>query len=49
LTYRKWLDENQLDQQNRLRDILLTYPPGEEEDKPLWNFLNMQQFENIHY
>jgi hypothetical protein len=37
LRYRRWFDE---DQQNHLvcmRNILLTYPLGEGEDKPVWN------------
>jgi hypothetical protein len=42
LNFRRCLDENQRNQQNRMSDI--TYPLGEGNDKPLWKLNDKKIF-----
>jgi hypothetical protein len=44
LRYRRWLDEDQQYQLVCLRNILLTYPLREGEDKPIWNLNEKKMF-----
>jgi hypothetical protein len=36
-SFQRCLDENQQNQQNRMRDLLQTYPLGVDKDRALWN------------